>query len=88
MIGYFSVNSLDRGDKLTSLLLGMVYLEVSQQQRQLTMRKHMCRPESEKVRPSSDSTNCLQQVSRRFSKKKHVRLREIVYEGTVPRGDN
>ena len=47
-------DSLD-GDKLACLLLGMVYLEVSQQQRQLTRRNVCAGWGIEKVRPSSDS---------------------------------
>ena len=49
LIGYFPElfawnDSLD-GDKLARLLLGMVYYEIGQQQRQLTRRKRMHWPE-------------------------------------------
>ena len=70
LIGYFPKlfawnDSLD-GDKLACLLLGMVYLEVSQHQRQLT-RRNVRAGESKKY------VHCLQQVSRRFSNKTHKR---------------
>ena len=75
LIGYFPENiawndSLD-SDELAHLLLGMVYLEVSQQQRQLTRQKRTCRLESRKS--TIAKCQCLQQVGHHFSNKTHKR---------------